>query len=242
MSRFDDPELVEREYVALDRLASRRLDRSAWMRGLDDVFVLLGAIAEARPRRVLDAGCGSGDWASLLAAAEVVCVDQSDAAVEVARRRGLDARKARLQELPFPDGSFDVVMCNYVLYHVRELDRALSELARVLRLGGRFVGAYTLPEHLGELWAAVRRDPSAGEGADAFDGHNGAEYLAHHFVSVERRDTTGEVSWETRETLQTYLDGYRELLGPLEAPAGPYPFRATRRNCVFVAVKAAVET
>lgn len=228
---ISNAEPVAQEYATLERLANRRLDRTGWLRGVEEVSVLLGAIAEARPHRVLDAGCGTGEWAALLTAPEVVCVDQSEAAVEAARARGLEALRADIESLPFADGSFDVVMCNWVLYHLDDLDRGLAEIARVLRPSGRFVGGNNLEGHLEEVWSRVEnRWPR-----DAFDGHNGAEALARHFASVERRDTSGEVLWESRHALQAYLDAYREMLGPLDAPDGPYPFRATRRNCVFVA-------
>jgi SAM-dependent methyltransferase len=229
-----DPDLVVHEYASLDRLSNRRLDRTGWLRGVEEIGVLLGAIAEVRPQRVLDAGCGSGEWAALLTAPEIVCVDQSEAAVDAARARGLEALRANIELLPFEDESFDVVMCNWVLYHLDDLDQGLKEIARVLRPGGRFVGGYNLEGHLDEVWSRVEnRWPS-----DAFDGHNGAEALARHFISVERRETSGEVLWENRAALQAYLDAYREMLGELRAPKGPYPLRATRRNCVLVAHKA----
>ena len=41
--------------------------------------------------------------------------------------------------------------------------------------------------------------------------------------------------WETATDLQEYLDTFTEMLGPLTAPAGPYPFRTTRRHSVYVA-------
>jgi len=170
----------------------------------------------------------------MVAAPEVVCIDQAEAAVEAARARGLDARRAEIEALPFEEETFDVVMCNAVLYHLRDVERGLSELARVLRPGGRFVGVYTRPGHLAELWSAVGRRPAK----QAFDGASGAELLAAHFAEVERRDTDGQVLWETREEVQTYLDAYRELVGPMRAPDGPYPFRAARLPCVFVARKA----
>jgi hypothetical protein len=52
---------------------------------------------------------------------------------------------------------------------------------------------------------------------------------------VQVREAHGEVLWETRGRVQTYLDAYREMYGSLTAPAGPYPLRASRRNVVLVA-------
>lgn len=228
----DDPELVAREYASLDRFAMRRLDRTGWLRDAGEpVDTMLEALAEVRPRRVLDAGSGDGGWAALVVGAQVVCLDQSPAAVEGARRRGLEAVQGDVADLPFADGDFDAVMCNWMLYHVPDLDRALAELARVLRLGGRFVGMYNRAGHLAEAWRAAGGEPVE----HGFDGENGAEALGRHFARVERRDTGGEVLWEDRESFQAYLDAYIELAGPLRAPEGPYPLRATRRNCVFVA-------
>jgi SAM-dependent methyltransferase len=231
VSRIDDSQLVAREYAALDRLARRRLDVTGWIRGFDELDVALGAVAAMRPRRVLDAGSGRGDFAALVAAPDVVCVDQSEAAVEAARGRGLEAHRADIQALPFADGAFDVVVCNWVLYHLGDRARGIAELARVLRPGGRFVGIYNCRDHLLEVWG------DTWDGEPDFDCETGGEELARHFARVECTPTGGAVVWLARDDLQAYLDAYGELLGPLRAPRGPYPFVARRRNCVFVAEK-----
>jgi SAM-dependent methyltransferase len=230
--RLDDSACVSREYSSLDRLRMRRLDRTGWLRfdELDDEQTLLAAVAAVRPRRVLDVGCGDGRIPSLYAAPEVVCVDSSPAAVAAARERGLDAREADARELPFEDGSFDVVTCNHTLYHLADPDRALAELARVLRPGGCFAGIYNAPSHLRELWEAV----GAQWARDRFDAESGLPYVERHFANVRRLIRGGSVVWLERADLQAYLDAYSELLGQLEAPDGPYPFVATRAKCVFV--------
>jgi SAM-dependent methyltransferase len=231
----DLTDVLTREYATLDRLARRQLDATGWVRPAGEpIETALAAIAEVRPRRVLDAGSGTARLARLIAAPEVVCADASPAAVEAAQAAGLEAHLARLEELPFPDGSFDVVTCNWVLYHLPDPDAGLAELARVLRPGGRFVGVYNRPGNLEPLWSTVGVPWSP----DDFDCENGVAVLERHFAHVERRDTTGEVLWEDRDALQSYLDAFVELAGELHAPAGPYPFRAARANCVLVAEKA----
>jgi SAM-dependent methyltransferase len=231
--KLGDADLVAREYATTDRLALRRLDRTGWLRGDDPWGVALRAIAELRPHRILDAGCGTGDFAAMLTSPEVTCVDRSAAAVEAARAKGLMARVADIRELPFADESFDVVVASWMLYHVPDRARAIRELARVVRPAGRFVGCYNASDHLHELWSAVGivRTP------EDFDARNGGGELRGAFRAVEIRPADGEVVWQTRERLQAYLDAYREMYGPLTAPGGPYPFRARRRNVVFVATR-----
>ena len=227
---MDDEAHVEREYASLDRLAMRRLDRTGWLRfdGPDEEQTLLGAVAAVHPQRVLDVGCGHGRLASLVAAPEVVCVDTSAAAIEAATLRGLDARLGDARDLPFPDGSFDAV---------DDRDRAIAEIIRVLRPGGRFAGIYNAQGHLSELWRRVAPAWLREQGGtrNLFDSESGLPILERHFARVEREFRGGSVLWVERGDLQTYLDAYVELIGPLEAPDGPYPFVATRSKCVFVA-------
>jgi SAM-dependent methyltransferase len=229
VSRIHDAELVGREYASLDRLAMRRLDRTGWLRfdDLNEEQTLLRAVAEVHPTRVLDVGCGDGRLPSLYAAPEVVAVDSSPDAVDRAAARGLDAQLADATALPFEDGSFDAVTCSHMLYHVPDPDRALAEFVRVLRPGGRFAGIYNAPEHLREVF---------GDAApEAFDSESGLPLLQARFASVSRLHRGGSVLWLSRRDLQTYLDAYVELYGPMLAPDGPYPFTATRSKCVFVA-------
>jgi SAM-dependent methyltransferase len=224
-----DPGLVAREYATLERLALRRLDRTGWLRfdELDEEQALLAAVAEVHPARILDVGCGDGRIPSMYTAPEVVCVDSSPAAVEAAAARGLDVQLGDAIALPFPDASFDVVTCNHALYHVADVDRALAEFVRVLRPGGRFAGIYNAPEHLREVFGEAQ--------PEGFDAESGLPLLQARFAVVARLYRGGSVLWLTQRDLQTYLDAFVELYGPLRAPDGPYPFTATRAKCVFVA-------
>ncbi|HEX6702302.1 MAG TPA: class I SAM-dependent methyltransferase [Gaiellaceae bacterium] len=232
MRRISDPSIVGREYATTERLAARRLDRTAWLRGEEPWRVALQAIAEIHPKRVLDAGCGNGDFAALIAAPEVMCVDVSEGAVAKAREHGLRAEVADIERLPFADGSLDVVTCNWVLYHLTDLDAGLAEIVRLLRPSRRFVGIYNHPDHLAELWRLVT-DSVWDE--DFFGCKSGPAVLRRHFRHVECRDAVGKAMWATKEAAQAFLDAFAELAGPLTAPEGPYPLEASRRNCVLVA-------
>lgn len=223
----NDPAMLTREYASSERLEQRRHNVTGWLRGDEAWIEALVAVAEMRPHRVLDAGCGDGLFTRVIAAPSVVGIDSSGAMIDRAQTRGVDARSATIEELPFVDGEFDVVVCNWVLYHLRDLDRGVAELARVLRPHGRFVGVYNRARHMEELWSRV--NPEAGV-ADEYD-----EVLARHFASVEHRDTDAYTLWETRDELQKYLDAFVEMMGPLTAPQRPYPFRVTRRNRVYIA-------
>lgn len=225
-----DQEMLAREYATSERLERRRHDVTGWLRGHEAWDEALAAIAEARPQRVLDAGCGDGLFTRAIAARTVIGVDASTAMVERARSRGVDTREARIEALPFPDGEFDVVVCNWVLYHLPDVEAGVAELARVLRPGGRFVGIYNRDRHMEELWSRVRPEAAGGDDYD--------DVLARHFARVECRDTEAHTLWESWADLQDFLDAFVEMWGPMEAPTGPYPFKVTRLNRVYVAEKA----
>jgi 2-polyprenyl-3-methyl-5-hydroxy-6-metoxy-1,4-benzoquinol methylase len=93
-------------------------------------------------RRVLDAACGVGYGSVILAEAgaqEVVGVDISEPALELARENGRDGVRfvaGDLHALDLPDGAFDVVVCFEAIEHVDDPGAVLDELARVLAPGG----------------------------------------------------------------------------------------------------------
>jgi ubiquinone/menaquinone biosynthesis C-methylase UbiE len=102
----------------------------------------LERLAVGRGTRLLEVACGTGRAAAraLSRGAIVTGVDFSPGMLARARRRAVGARflKADADSLPFPDGAFDAVLCNFGLLHFARPEAALDEMARVLVPGGRF--------------------------------------------------------------------------------------------------------
>jgi SAM-dependent methyltransferase len=114
-------------------------------------------LAGSGPGTVLDAGMGPGRLCAELDARgwTVSGVDAAPEMVEVARAR-LDHGRERLtaahiESLPFPDDSFDLVTATGVLEY-SDVPRALEELARVLKPGGRAIVSYPNPRALYGIW------------------------------------------------------------------------------------------
>lgn len=127
-----------------------------------ELRAMLDLMGDLQGVRLLDVGCGDGALACRAAGRGAVAtgVDPNPAMLAAARNRAEEGAakvlflEARAESLPFPNNAFDMVSAVTVLCFVEDADRALSEMARVLRPGGAIVLG-----GLGRrsLWAALRR-------------------------------------------------------------------------------------
>jgi SAM-dependent methyltransferase len=233
--RLEDPALVREEYASESRFAARKA-AYRFAEGPDPREVAFKAVAESEPRRVLEVGCGEGELAervSLELGCDVLALDQSERMVELTRARGVHAVVGDVQALPFAEGEFDCAVAAWVLFHVMDVGRALGELARVLRAGGRLVAVTNTSEHLSELKDLLGVEPDS----PSFWGHNGEGLLRRHFANVERRDTYGWIAFPDRAAAQAYVDA-TIVFGGRQLPPLAGPLRVRRASVVFVADKA----
>ena len=233
---LSDPEVVREQYASEAGLAARK-GIYVEVTGPDAREMAFEAVAEVEPETVLEVGCGEGELAERIErelGVHIVAIDQSERMVEITRARGVDARVGDVQDLPFDDASFDVVVAAWMLYHAPDLDRAVAELGRVLRPGGRLVATTNAGDHLQEMLELAGID----DFEFSFRAENGAEILGRHFANVETRDARGTVTLRDAEQIRSYLRSSARLReGADRVPELEEPLVARRRPVVFVAEK-----
>jgi len=112
--------------------------------------------------RVLDCGCGTGHNLSWLSTyGRAIGFDLSGRGVEQAREAGRAVVRADFSQIPFPSASFDLAVSFDVFQCLPDEERAIVEMARVVRPGGALVLTLAALDVLGadhaELWQEVRR-------------------------------------------------------------------------------------
>jgi SAM-dependent methyltransferase len=91
--------------------------------------------------RLLDVGCGSGEWLLLMRELgwQAEGVDFDENAVKAAGQRGLEVGCGALEKQNYPDETFDAITLNHVIEHVPDPVGTLVECARILKKGGKLV-------------------------------------------------------------------------------------------------------
>jgi len=160
----DDP-LVQQDLERIARVLDKRAGTGTWADSVAGDMerhyspgrtweaTARGLVHLLEPGDVLDVASGDGVLAELLAprARSIVCLDISERVAAAGRRRLAACRNVTFEvgdmhALPFGEASFDTVLLMHALTYTREPARVFSEVARVLRPGGKLL-AVTLQRH-----------------------------------------------------------------------------------------------
>ena len=147
--------------------------------------------------RILELGCGTGDiWKgrreTVNRVSELILSDLSEGMLASAKAmldgyENIRYELIDIQSIPYENEAFDIVIANMMLYHVPDMDKALSEVYRVLKKSGEFYSA-TYGEHgIMEYLADIFKDCGVkDDSGKSFTLQNGGELLSGCFSRVDR--------------------------------------------------------
>jgi SAM-dependent methyltransferase len=180
--------------------------------------------------RILDLGCGDGYLTAKLAAlgCDVLGVDSSAAQVEAARGRGIKANVRDALDLDY-ETEFDAVFSNATLHWIKDADRAITNVFRALKPGGRFVGEFGGAGGLAHIRTALeaalaRRgiefaalDPWYFPTADEYRARLERQGFVVQTIALFPRPTP--LPGEMTAWLETFARSFTSALEPVDRPA-----------------------
>ncbi|MDT9722445.1 class I SAM-dependent methyltransferase [Paenibacillus sp. ClWae2A] len=146
---------------------------------------------------ILECGCGpAAIWYKninkIASPINITLMDLSEGMLNDARKNvasrsdEFNFKVGDIQELPFEDESFDVVIANHMLYHVSDIPKAIREVRRVLKKGGLFFASTFSKLHLKEMDELIRQFivlPDT-RTSDKFTLENGFDYINNIFQNT----------------------------------------------------------
>ncbi|MDC7293779.1 MULTISPECIES: class I SAM-dependent methyltransferase [unclassified Butyrivibrio] len=179
--------------------------------------------------KVLELGCGTGSiWLGrdelLSRFGKLVMTDLSEGMLATAKenlgeRENIEYRLADIQNLPFEDNSFDMVIANSMLYHVPDINKGISEVRRVLRADGAFytttLGENNFTDKLAEWFELGGESFKPNHN---FTMQNGEGILRSAFEEVETRIYEDSLHITDIDDLVGYLCSLASFKAILDVP------------------------
>ena len=169
--------------------------------------------------KILELGCGTGEqWNAkhdiIPNGCEIILSDFSEGMItsvkeKYAKYKQFSFRQIDIQDIPFPDDTFHVVIANHMLYHVPDLSKALSEVKRVLKTNGVFYSSTIsncgMQPFLHESFKRFYPDTKAFTQQFSFNLQNGYELLSAYFSEVKRIDYEDSLSITETQDLMDWI-------------------------------------
>ena len=195
---INDGATVKKQYQTADKLNTRISIHSKYSTNKQGFGNWITSHYQIRNgASVLELGCGTGDmWigrgAIINSCSRFVLSDFSEGMLSKAKETlrhqpGIEYRTIDIQDIPFADHTFDVVIANMMLYHVPDLQKGLREAARVLNADGTFYcatyGEHGMMEYIRSLFAGCQVQNHVN---DHFTLQNGEMKLKSVFSDVQK--------------------------------------------------------
>lgn len=198
MSKINDRNIVQKQYENAHNLNTRisiHEKYSVNKQGFGNWIISNYEIREGM--RVLELGCGTGDmWKERMniieKCSELILTDLSEGMIKATQANlgeldRVSYQVVDIQDIPFEEDSFDVVIANMMLYHVPDLEKGLAEVRRVLNPNGKFYcatyGEHGIIEYISGLLSPYGVKDHVNKN---FTLQNGCGLLKRQFESVQK--------------------------------------------------------
>lgn len=241
MSRMSKADYVEKQYADDTNLSIRLTlhkkystnvyEFSSWL--FDQYEFFEGC-------KILELGCGTGRiWEnkieSLPIGATLILSDYSKGMLDGVKEQfskysNLSFQEIDIQNIPFADNSFDIVLANHMLYHVPDLSKALSEVHRVLKKGGVFYASTNsskgMPEYLHNALKDFNPDLDAFQSNTySFSLEGGTDLLKQFFTSVKLLERADSLKITETQDLINWIESTISITQvPKDATTGLYDY------------------
>ena len=171
----------------------------------------------SRVTKLLEVGCGNGElWKNNslnLRNREIFLSDASSGMIEDCKKRLSDDYSFMVfscESIPFKSEFFDCVLANHVLFYLKDLNKGLEEIKRVLKSNGTFYCSTYGSNHMKEITQLVQEFDSSIVLSEAplyesFGKENGQKILEKYFKSVERIDYQDELVVDKAKPIVDYI-------------------------------------
>ena len=217
MSKINDVSVVKQQYATANNLGTRisihdkystnKLGFGNWI--FSNYRIDKGA-------KVLELGCGTGDmWKDkesvICTCSKIILSDFSEGMVATTRDNigsydNIEYKVLDIQDIPYEDATFDIVIANMMLYHVPDIDKGLMEVRRVLKREGRFYcatyGEHGIIEYLSKILSAYGVEDNINKN---FTLQNGYEILSKIFSKVEKKEYIDSLAVTNIDDMVDYI-------------------------------------
>ena len=217
MSKINDSFVVKQQYATENNLNTRISIHDKYSTnkmGFGNWIVSNYRIEKGS--KVLEIGCGTADmWKnreSLIGdCSKLILSDFSEGMLAAAKNNignydNVEYRIIDIQEIPYEDGTFDVVIANMMLYHVADIGKGLAEVRRVLKREGHFYcatyGENGIIRYLSKIFSAYGVEDGINKN---FTLQNGIEILSKFFSKIEKLEYVDSLAVTNLDDMVKYI-------------------------------------
>ncbi|MBD5454245.1 MAG: class I SAM-dependent methyltransferase [Lachnospiraceae bacterium] len=217
MDKINDISVVKQQYATANNLNTRisiHEKYSTNKMGFGNWIMSNYKIEEGM--KVLELGCGTGNmWKNresiISNCSKLILSDFSEGMVAVTKENvgnydNIEYKVIDIQEIPYENETFDIVIANMMLYHVPDIHKGLTEVRRVLKKDGSFYcatyGEHGIIEYLSKLLAAYGVEDNINKN---FTLQNGYEILSKSFSKVKKLEYVDSLAVTNIDDMVNYI-------------------------------------